>query len=64
MAARRPRGSGQLLVRYGSYYGKWAAGEQRVQRKLGPVRSPGTREGLTRSQAERELRRQLEPRNG
>lgn len=60
MAARRPRGSGQLLVRYGNYYGKWATGEQRVQRKLGPVRSTGTREGLTRSQAERELRRQME----
>jgi hypothetical protein len=32
----------------------------RMNRKLGPVRPPGTREGLTRAQAERALRRQME----
>jgi hypothetical protein len=31
-----------------------------MNRKLGPVRPPGTREGLTRAQAERALRRQME----
>ena len=31
-----------------------------VQRKLGPVRQSGSREGLTRAQAERELRRRME----
>lgn len=31
-----------------------------MQRKLGPVRQPGTREGLTRKQAETELRRLMQ----
>jgi hypothetical protein len=31
-----------------------------VQRKLGPVRKPGSREGLTRAQAEQQLRRRME----
>lgn len=39
---------------------KWWSGERRVQRKLGPKREPGGREGLTRAQAERELRRRIE----
>lgn|SRR5215211_1441235 len=58
--ARRPYGSGSLTIRHGNYYGRWRVGGRLVQRKLGLVRQPGTREGLTRAQAERELRRRIE----
>src|SRR5215218_7610080 len=60
MAARRSYGTGSLHERSGSWYGRWWANGRRVQRKLGPVRAPGTRDGLTRAQAERELRRRIE----
>jgi hypothetical protein len=39
--------------------GRWHVDGKRVKRKLGPVRPAGTREGLTRAQAERELRRTM-----
>ncbi len=57
---RRPYGTGTLYQKAGSWYGRWLVGEHRMNRKLGRVRQPGTREGLTRSQAERELRRRME----
>lgn len=59
MASRRSYGSGSLVVRKGTWYGKWRVGGRQVQRKLGPVRQPGMREGLTRSLAEHELRRRM-----
>ncbi len=63
--ARRSYGSGRLFVvadRGGSesWYGSWWAGGVRVKRKLGPKRRPGTSDGLTRTQAERELRRRID----
>jgi integrase len=57
--SRRSYGTGNLRVRRGSWYGQWWVGERQVQRKLGPVRKPGTRQGLTRKQAEIELRRMM-----
>jgi hypothetical protein len=54
---RRAYGSGSLYKRAGNWYGRWHADGRRVKRKLGPVRRPGTRGGMTRAQAERELRR-------
>jgi integrase len=48
------------LPKAGSWYGRWRVAGRKVTRKLGPARQPGTREGLTRSQAERELRRRME----
>jgi integrase len=59
-AARRPHGTGSLVIRRGSYYGQWRVGGRQVMRKLGPVRRPGTRDGLTRAQAEKQLRRRME----
>ena len=56
----RPYGSGTLYQKSGSWYGRWLVGERRMNRRLGPVRSPGGRDGLTRSQAERELRRRMD----
>ena len=49
MSARRDYGSGSLYQRAGSWYGRWWADGARVKRKLGPVRPPGTRDGLTRA---------------
>ena len=62
---RRSYGSGSLFVRRDrggaeSWYGRWYIGGRRVQRKLGPKRVRGTSDGLTRAQAERELRRQAD----
>jgi Stage II sporulation protein E (SpoIIE)/Phage integrase, N-terminal SAM-like domain len=57
---RRPYGTGTLYQKVGSWYGRWLAGGRRMNRCLGPVRQPGTSDGLTRSQAERELRRRME----
>ena len=58
--ARRNYGTGNLRIRRGSWYGQWWVGDRRIQRKLGPVRQPGTRQGLTRKMAEVELRRRIE----
>jgi len=58
--ARRSYGTGTLYVKAGAYYGRWRVGDRRVNRRLGPVRQPGSRDGLTRREAEAELRRQVE----
>jgi integrase len=63
--ARRSYGTGSLFVYRDArgrelWYGRWYAGGRRVHRKIGPKRQRGTREGLTRSQAERELQRRVE----
>jgi hypothetical protein len=55
-SARRPRGSGSIIVKSGAYYGKWWVGQSQVQRKLGPIRSPSSRDGLTGPMAEARLR--------
>jgi integrase len=58
----RPYGSGSLLIRIDSagretWHGKWRANGRQVMRKVGAKRAPGSRDGLTRAQAEAELRR-------
>jgi len=63
--AKRSYGSGRLFVykdKTGkeSWYGSWRAGTRRVQRKIGPKRSQGSTSGLTRVQAERELRTRID----
>jgi integrase len=62
--ARRPYGTGSLTTRrdrHGreTWYGSWHVGGRRVRRALGVKRASGTRDGLTRSQAEAELRRRM-----
>lgn len=54
---RRAYGTGCIIIRNGSYHGKWWVGDRQVMRKLGRVRQPGTRDGLTRAEAEKRLRR-------
>lgn len=57
--SRRSYGTGSIIKERGSWYGQWRVGGRLVKRKLGPVREPGTREGLTRKQAETVLRRKM-----
>jgi integrase len=63
--SKRSYGSGRLFVykdKNGkeSWYGSWRVGSKRVQRKIGPRRAPGAKTGLTRNQAERELRKRMD----
>jgi integrase len=58
--SRRSYGTGSIIVRGGSYFGKWRIGDRQIKRKLGPKRLPGSREGLTRKQAEAQLRRLMQ----
>jgi len=58
--AKRSYGSGSIFIQGDKWCGRWWVGDRRVKRMLGPVRKPGSRDGLTRSQAERELRRRME----
>ena len=58
---KRPHGTGTLYVKWGSYYGRWLAPDgRRMNRRIGKVRVRGERDGLTRSEAERGLRRLIE----
>ena len=58
---RRPRGTGHLHEKWGSYYGRWRTSDGRfLNRKIGRAKTPGERYGLTRAQAEREFRRMQE----
>lgn len=62
---RRSYGSGRLFEvpdKAGrvSWYGSWWSGGTRVKRKIAAKRTPGTAYGLTRAQAEQELRKRIE----
>jgi integrase len=62
--ARRSYGSGSLWAEKRKngevWFGSWWAGPVRVKRRIGPKRGPGSSDGLTRAEAERELRRRVE----
>ena len=65
MPSKRSYGSGSLYTVTDAaggetWYGKWRANGRQIKRKIGPVRTPGTRQGLTRAQAEAELRNMVE----
>ena len=57
---KRSYGTGSLFTARGKWYGKWRTGGNQVRRAIGPKRQPGSRDGLTRKQAEAELRRLME----
>src|SRR6476646_3144997 len=62
--ARRSYGSGRLFTRADAngretYYGSWHVGTRRVKRRLGLQRTTAKADGLTRTQAEPELRRKM-----
>jgi integrase len=60
LMTRRNYGTGSLFTERGKWYGQWRVGGRQVKRAIGPKRQPGSREGLTRRQAEAELRRKME----
>jgi hypothetical protein len=53
---RRPRGTGAVFEKGRRWYGQWYLRGRLIKRSLGPVREPGSRDGLTRTQAEARLR--------
>ena len=58
---KRPHGTGTLYIKWGSYYGRWLAPDgRRMNRKVGQARVRGEKDELTRSEAERALRRLIE----
>jgi integrase len=66
---KRSYGTGQLYVVKGSrgretWYGRWRAGERKINRRIGGKRATGTRMGLTRAQAERKLQRLIDQEPG
>jgi integrase len=55
---KRSYGTGQLYVKQGSWYGRWRTADgRRLNRRLGPVRSPNAADGLTRAEVERAFRK-------
>jgi integrase len=55
---RRSYGTGSLRVVGKSWIGSWYGPDGRkIRRKVGPARTPGERDGLTKAQAEERLRR-------
>ena len=63
--ARRSYGTGSLYVHTDTtgretWYARFYVGSHQVKRRIGPKRARGTREGLTRAQAERALRELIE----
>ena len=54
---KRSYGSASLFPVGESWYGKWRVGKRQVKRKVGRIRQPGSRDGLTKTQAEAQLRR-------
>jgi integrase len=58
MSTRRAYGTGQLHEKHRAWYGRWRTSDgRRLNRRLGPVRTAGEADGLTRREAEREFRR-------
>ena len=49
---RSRRGTGHLYQKDDRWYGQWYVRGNRVKRSLGPVRQPGTTDGLTQRQAQ------------
>jgi integrase len=56
MSARSRRGTGNVFQKGSAWYGRFYARGERVKRSLGPMRQPGSRDGLTKVQAEARLR--------
>ncbi len=58
MTPRRAYGTGQLTRKHGAWYGRWRTSDgRRLNRRIGPVRSAGEADGLTRRDAERMFRK-------
>ena len=56
-AGKRQYGTGNVFEKRNAWYGQWRVRDRTVTRKLGPIRAPGGRDGLTRKMAEARLRK-------
>jgi integrase len=56
-AAKRRYGTGSIFEKRNAWYGQWRVRNRTITRKLGPIRTPGSRDGLTRKMAEARLRK-------
>ena len=55
---KRPYGAAHIYEKWDSYYGRWRTADGRhLNRRIGPKRSKGGSDGLTRPEAERAFRR-------
>ena len=55
---KRNYGTGHLYEKHGGYYGRWRGADGRLRnRRIGPMRTPASSDGLTRAQAERAFRK-------
>ena len=54
---KRRYGTGSIFEKRNAWYGQWRVRNRTITGKLGPVRSPGSRDGLTRKMAEARLRK-------
>ena len=55
-SVKRAYGSGSIIERRGDWYGKWRVDGRQVFRRIGPKRTRGRADGLTKGQAEARLR--------
>lgn len=61
IVAKRSYGTGQLYIKQGAWFGRWRTSDgRRLNRRLGPVREPGSSNGLTRGEVERLFRKARE----
>jgi integrase len=56
---KRYDGTGSVRQKGNTWYGRWHLDGAPTERSLGPVRKPGSRDGLTRAQAEAALREKM-----
>jgi integrase len=54
---KRRYGTGSIFEKRNAWYGQWRVRNRTITRKLGPIRTPGSRDGLTRKMAEARLRK-------
>lgn len=55
---KRSYSTGSLFKKHGAWYGRWHLPDgRRVSRRLGPIRAPGSDDGLTHREAEGQLRK-------
>jgi integrase len=60
-AMARQHGTGRIYIKWGAFYGRWRTLDGRyVNRRLGKIRRRGSSEGLSRTEADRLLRRLIE----
>ncbi len=56
-AAKRRYGTGSIFEKRNAWYGQSRVRNRTITRKLGPIRTPGSRDGLTRKMAEARRRK-------